>query len=86
MQVISKFYGIVIRLLKSPSCDACFQASYGEHELIVSIWPLRILGGNAPQRVKTMVLEWAAAHQEELLHSWHYSLDGLQPAQVKPLE
>ena len=86
MPVISKFYGIVIRLLKSPSYEACFQANYGEHELVVGIWPLKIVGGNAPQRVKQLVLEWAAKHQQELLSSWHCCVDGLQPLQVKPLD
>jgi len=70
----------------NPAQDACFQANYGEYELVVSIWPLRIMGGSAPQRVKQMVLEWATKHQQELLSSWHCSVDGLQPLQVMPLD
>jgi hypothetical protein len=47
-----------------------FHAGYGETELIVGIAPIRILRGNASKRVISMVLEWAALHQEELLADW----------------
>jgi hypothetical protein len=86
MPVISNFYGIVIRMLVSRSLNARFHALYGEHEIVVEIWPLRIVGGNAPARVRQMVLEWATKNQEALLQNWNLATAGMAPRPVKPLE
>ncbi|HEY2572938.1 MAG TPA: DUF4160 domain-containing protein [Verrucomicrobiaceae bacterium] len=85
MPVISKFYGIVIRMLRAQGFTARFHAIYENTELVVSIWPLRIIQGDAPGRVRDMVLEWAAEHQQELLTSWHHCLSGQRPVRIEPL-
>ena len=41
MPVISRFYGIVIRMLCVRQFTAQFHAIYGDTELVVSIWPLQ---------------------------------------------
>lgn len=86
MPVISKFYGIVIRMLANQAFDARFHALYGDHEIVVQIWPLRIVGGNAPARVRQMVLEWATQNQDALLQNWHRVTSGSTPQPVQPLE
>lgn len=86
MPVISKFYGIVIRMLFVRRFVAHFHAFYGDHELIVGINPLRILQGGAPARVRGMVLEWAAVHQAELLEAWRRCGDAQPPAPIAPLQ
>jgi uncharacterized protein DUF4160 len=85
MPVISKFYGIVIRMLCARPLDARFHAIYGESELVVSIWPLRIIQGDAPSRVRDMVLEWAAKHQQELIAAWQRCQHGVAPLRIDPL-
>src|SRR5437899_8310864 len=67
MPVLSKFYGIVIRMAFTRAFVAHFHAIYGQSELVVGIAPLRIIQGEAPWRVCDMVLEWAEAHERELL-------------------
>jgi hypothetical protein len=86
MPVISKFYGIVIRMLVTRTLDARFHALYGDHEIVVQIWPLRIVGGNAPTRVRQMVLEWATQNQDALLQNWQRATAGIAPKPVQPLE
>lgn len=66
MPVISQFYGILIRMFYNDHAPPHFHAVYGEYELLVSISPI-IMQGHAPSRVRSMVLEWAALHQQELL-------------------
>src|ERR1051325_7699437 len=66
MPVISKFYGIVIGMFVVRALPARFHAIYGESELVVAINPLSFVGGEAPQRVSDLVMEWAAQHQCEL--------------------
>lgn len=86
MPVISKFYGIVIRMLFIRPFAAHFHAFYGDCELVVGINPLKILQGQAPRRVCAMVMEWALQHQAELQAAWR-SVGSAQPPQtIEPLE
>jgi hypothetical protein len=86
MPVISKFYGIVIRMLRIGGLTARFHAIYGDTELVVSIWPLKIVQGDAPRRVRELVLEWAAQHQQELLAAWNRLQFGQEPSRIEPLQ
>ena len=85
MPVLSKFYGIVIRMLLAFPNEAHFHASYGNAELVVGIAPLRIIQGDAPFRVRALVLHWAARHQEDLLAAWCRCLAHQRPAPIQPL-
>lgn len=60
MPVISKFYGILIRMYFDDHAPPHFHAVYGSEEMQIGILPIKILEGDAPKRVKSMVLEWAA--------------------------
>ncbi len=86
MPVISKFYGIVIRMFFSRSLNARFHAFYEQWELVVSIWPLVVIQGDAPRRVREMVLEWATNHQTELLTAWNRCQLGMKPMAIEPLQ
>ena len=86
MPVISKFYGIVIRILDARGLSAHFHAIYDNTELVVSIWPLKIIQGDAPRRVQEMVLEWAAQHQHELLSAWNRCRFGQPAVRIAPLQ
>ena len=85
MPVLSKFYGIVIRMVFIRPFAAHFHAIYGQWELIVGIMPLTIVQGDAPGRVREMVLGWAAEHQCELLEAWTRCSSALPPRPIRPL-
>lgn len=86
MPVISQFYGILIRMFFNDHQPAHFHAVYAEHELIVGISPINVLEGQAPTRVRSMVLEWTALHQLELLKNWERCRNAEAPVGVEPLE
>ena len=77
MPVLSKFYGIVIRMAFIRAFTAHFHAMYGQWELIVGI---------APLRVRDMVLEWAAQHQRELMDDWNRCSVAVPPLPIRPLQ
>jgi hypothetical protein len=85
MPVLSKFYGIVIRMLFAYPSAAHFHAIANDSELVVGIRPLRIIQGNAPLRVRAMVLEWAEQHQDELLAAWNRCQGHQAPLPIRPL-
>ena len=86
MPVISKFYGIVIRMLVIRPFVAHFHAIYEDTELMVEVNPVRVIQGDAPTRVRDMVLEWASQHQHELLDAWNRLSAALPPRAIEPLQ
>ncbi len=76
MPVISRFYGIVIRMYYRDHAPPHFHAVYGENEVVVGIDPIAVIEGEAPNRIRSMVLEWAALHQSELRENWRRSQVG----------
>ncbi len=86
MPIISQFYGIIIRMFYNDHAPPHFHAMYGEYELLIAISPISILEGKAPGRVRSMVLEWAALHQTELLDNWERCRQAKSPSSVEPLE
>ena len=85
MPVLSRFYGIVVRILFAPLFGARFHAIYGDYELVVAVAPLAIIQGDAPPHVRELVLRWAAGHQQELLTAWRRCGTGLKPQTIAPL-
>ncbi len=86
MPEIARFYGIIIRMYYRDHAPPHFHAEYGEHELLVTISPAGVLGGDAPSRVRSMVLEWCVLHQAELAENWERCRSGARPTSIAPLE
>lgn len=86
MPTISMFYGILIKMFFDDHAPPHFHAEYAEYELVVTISPIKIIRGEAPKRVKSMVLEWTALHQEELLADWNLCKNECTPVRIEPLE
>jgi hypothetical protein len=86
MPTISRFYGISIRLFYHDHAPPHFHAVYGDDELIVAIMPISILHGEAPGRVRSLVLEWAALHQAELVENWNRCRQAEPPLPIAPLD
>ena len=66
MPSISRFFGIVICMYWQDHVPPHFHAEYGEFEAQIDIETLEVLEGTLPRRVRTLVLEWAAEHRNEL--------------------
>ena len=86
MPIISRFYGVRIRIFYNDHPPPHFHAVYGEYELIIGIEPILILAGRAPNRVQSMVIEWTALHQVKLSENWKRCQSGEQPVSIDPLE
>jgi hypothetical protein len=86
MPEISRFFGITIRMYFDDHNPAHFHAFYGGQEAQFGLEPIRMLAGNLPSRAVSMVLEWAALHQTQLLRNWQ-RLRNEQPVErVEPLQ
>jgi Domain of unknown function (DUF4160) len=77
MPEISRFFGISIRM---------YFDDHAGREAEIGIEPISILEGALPSRAASMVFEWAALHQQDLLLNWR-RLHEAQPAEkIRPLE
>ncbi len=70
MPEICRFLGIVISMYYKEHAPPHFHAKYGEYRGVFSINDLRIIEGELPKRIVSLILEWAFEHREELLENW----------------
>ena len=72
MPVLSRFYGIIIRMYfqQAEHNPPHIHALYGEDMAAVDIQTGEILEGHLPPKALAMVREWAAIHKDDLLHIW----------------
>jgi hypothetical protein len=86
MPEICRFYGIVIRMYWRDHGPPHFHAEYSGHEAMIEIRGGTTIGGSLPARARSLVAEWAAIHQADLLILWDRArnLEPLQPVDPLP--
>jgi len=70
MPVVSRFYGIVIKLYFRDHGVPHFHALYGEHNAVFAIDTLEMIEGDLPNRARRLVTDWAQQYQGELRRMW----------------
>jgi hypothetical protein len=85
MPEVSRFFGISIRMYYDDHNPPHFHALYAGDEVEVRIDSLDVLEGELSRRAIGMVLEWAAAHQQELMTNWQLLNADQPPNRIEPL-
>ena len=85
MPEISRFFGIVIRMFFDDHAPAHLHAQYGERSALVALQPIAVIESDLPARALSMVLEWTALHQSELLDNWERVCTARPAMKVAPL-
>jgi hypothetical protein len=62
-----------------------FHAIYNEYAAEIDIQSLKILHGDIPKKVLSLVTEWAKIHQNELKENWSKAIIGEKIHVIKPL-
>jgi len=72
MPVLSRFYGIIIRMYfqQAEHNPPHIHALYGEDMAAIDIQTGEVLEGHLPPKALAMVREWAEIHKDDLLHMW----------------
>lgn len=86
MPIVSRFFGIVIRMFFNEHAPPHFHAEYAEYRAIIGIRTLDVIDGKLPRRALELVLDWAELHREELLADWDLCQKHESPADIAPLE
>lgn len=82
MPELSRFFGIIVMMFYNDHPPPHFHVRYAGQKAIIAIDSLAILAGGLSPRALGLVMEWAAAHQQELRDAW--SLAELH-APLKPI-
>ncbi len=85
MPTISSFYGILIHMYWDEHSPPHFHALYAEFEASIDIRTLDVIRGSLPSRALSMVREWAALHQNELMENWSLCETRQSPKKIWPL-
>jgi hypothetical protein len=85
MPEISRFFGIVIAMYYDDHSPPHFHAIYGSEKAEFCIDPLGLLKGRLSPRALSLVTEWAAMHQTELMEAWGQRAAGRKPGKIEPL-
>lgn len=70
MPVITRFFGIVIKMYFKEHGIAHFHAIYGEYNGVFEIESLEMMEGDLPVRAQQLIREWAEKYRRELLRMW----------------
>lgn len=72
MPVLSRFYGIIIRMyfIQAEHNPPHIHAIYGEEAAAIALRTGELLEGNLPPKALSMVREWIKLHKEDLLSIW----------------
>lgn len=72
MPVLSRFYGIVIRMYfqQAEHNPPHIHAVYGEDVAALDIRTGGVLEGQLPPKAMALVAEWLALHRDELMAIW----------------
>ncbi len=86
MPRISEFLGIVISMFYEDHAPPHFHAAYAQYEAVIGVDPIRVLRGQLPRRVLSLVFEWAAMYQAELRQDWELARAQRPLQRIPPLE
>lgn len=84
MPVISRFYGMIIKMYfqQSEHNPPHIHVVYGEYTGAIDIKSLKMLEGDLPAKAIALVIEWVKLYQTELLKIWETQ----EFQQLPPLE
>jgi hypothetical protein len=86
MPVVSRFFGIIIRMFFNEHAPPHFHAEYGEYRAVINIHTLEVIEGKLPRRALELVLDWAELRQTDLLEDWSLCQAHRQPREIEPLQ
>jgi len=85
MPEVSRFLGIIIKMYYNEHNPPHFHAQYNEYMGIFTINELKMIDGDLPKKIISLVLEWAFDHREDLLEDWNLAFDHKELKRIEPL-
>ena len=73
MPIISKFYGMVVKMyyLASEHNPPHIHVIYGDFIGVINLLTLEMMQGDLPSKALSIVKDWVLVHKEELIEMWN---------------
>lgn len=71
MPIISRFYGITIKMYFNDHLPPHFHAIYGEFNGIFDLDTMELLEGDLPPKAIKLIQEWSENYKSELIKMWN---------------
>jgi hypothetical protein len=88
MPELSRFYGIVIKMLFSDNVQhnkPHIHVEYGDYDASVGI-DGELLAGNLPGKQFKLLQAWLILHEEELYKAWNNAVRNIEFDRIEPLK
>ena len=85
MPETSRFLGIIVTMYYDDHDDPHFHVRYGSIKARIAIDSLAVVSGSLPPRIRGLVIEWAAWHNE-LRRNWRLARQQQPLTPIEPLE
>lgn len=85
MPIISRFYGISIRIHPRDHGPPHFHVHYADEKAAVEIASGALLAGRMSLRTARLVAEWLELHRAELQENWECAQAGRPCFEIEPL-
>lgn len=70
MPVITRFYGITIKMYFNEHGVPHFHALYGDYNGVFNIQTLEMIEGDLPNKAQKLIEEWAESYKDDLQKMW----------------
>lgn len=72
MPIISKFYGMIVKMyyLASEHNPPHIHAIYGEYIGVINLLTLEMMQGDLPNKALSIIKDWTSIHRDELIEMW----------------
>jgi len=87
MPELSRFYGIIIKMLFSDDVQhnkPHFHVYYNEYKASIGI-DGELIAGSIPVKQLKLVVAWASLHEDELYNAWNKAVKNEPFNKIKPL-
>lgn len=71
MPVITRFFGIIIKMYFKEHGVPHFHAIYNEYNGVFNIQTLEMIEVDLSNKAQNLIREWASSYQKELEEMWH---------------
>ena len=70
MPIITRFYGITIKMYFNEHGIPHFHALYGDYNGVFNIQTLEMIEGDLPNKARKLIEEWAESYKNDLQKMW----------------
>ena len=86
MPIISRFFGIIIRMFYDEHNPPHFHAEYQGNKAVFDLNGNMLKGDLKSKTARKLVREWVDLYSEEIAHNWQLSMNGQELRKINPLD